>query len=205
MRGRALVFTVVATLVAVSGGSGAYAAGDAEAGKAKSAPCVACHGTDGNSAAPIYPKIAGQNAAYLLHQLSAFKGGARNNPVMLPFVQNLSEQDMADLSAYYAGQKVSEGSTPESAVAAGAKLYRAGNAETGVPACMACHGPQGVGNPYAGWPALAGQHPDYIKTQLKAYAAGERSTDAAGMMRDVAKRLSSDEIEAISQYVSGLH
>lgn len=205
MRGRVSVYSVLAAIAVALGAGPVSAGGDAQAGQAKSAACVACHNADGNSTAPIYPKIAGQNEAYLVHQLSAFKSGARTNPVMLPFVQNLSEQDLADLAAYFSSQQVSEGSTPEASVAVGAQLYRAGDAETGVPACMACHGPAGAGNPYAGWPALAGQHPDYVRTQLKAYAAGERSTDAAGMMRDIAKRLSPEQIEAISQYVSGLH
>lgn len=180
-------------------------AGDPQAGKAKSEPCVACHGSTGVSAAGMYPHLAGQNEAYLARQLREFRDGARENAVMKPFVQNLSDQDVADLAAYYAAQTPAEGSTPEAHVAAGRKLYRAGDDQARVPACMACHGPAGGGNAFAGWPALSGQQPEYVSTQLKAYADGTRHNDPNGMMRDIAKRLSADDIEAISHYVSGLH
>jgi cytochrome c553 len=194
---------VVAFALTVAGG--AQAAGDAAAGQQKSAPCQACHSTDGNSAVGMYPNIAGQHASYTVTQLKALRDGTRKDPVMSPMAANLSDQDIEDLAAFYAGQTVKLGSVPEDQVAAGAQLYRAGNSNTAVPACMACHGPDGKGNAPAGWPALGGQHPEYIAKQLNLYASGERSTDLNNIMRDIAARLSKAEIDAVSHYVSGLH
>jgi cytochrome c553 len=201
MRGCKWIMVAVALMAA----GGARAAGDATAGQQKSAPCQACHGTDGNSAVGMYPNIAGQNASYITVQLKALRDGQRKDPVMSPMAANLSDQDIADLAAYFASQKVKLGSVPDNAVAPGGLIYRAGDSKTGVPACMACHGPTGTGNGPAGWPALSGQHPEYITKQLGLYASGERSTDINGIMRDVASRMSKTEIDAVSQYVSGLH
>jgi cytochrome c553 len=181
------------------------AAGDATAGKQKSAPCQACHGTDGNAAVGMYANIAGQHANYLEAQLKALRDGERTDPVMSPMAANLSDQDIADLAAYFSSQEIKHGSVSEDAVEPGALIYRAGNAETGVPACMGCHGPQGLGNDPAGWPALGGQHPEYVAKQLKRYASGERSTDINSIMRDIAARMSDAEIDAVSKYVYGLH
>ena len=195
----------IVVAVALTAAGGAQAAGDATAGQQKSAPCQACHGTDGNSAVGMYPKIAGQHASYIERQLKALRDGQRKDPVMSPMAANLSDQDIADLAAYYSSQTVKLGSVPEDAVAAGALVYRAGNAKTGVPACMACHSPDGKGNAPASWPALSGQHPEYVTKQLGLYASGERSTDINGIMRDIAARMSKAEVDAVSQYVSGLH
>lgn len=195
----------IVVAVALTAAGGAQAAGDATAGQQKSAPCQACHGTDGNSAVGMYPKIAGQHASYIERQLKALRDGQRNDPVMSPMAANLSDQDIADLAAYYSSQTVKLGSVPEDAVAAGALVYRAGNAKTGVPACMACHSPDGKGNAPAGWPGLSGQHPEYVTKQLGLYASGERSTDINGIMRDIAARMSKAEVDAVSQYVFGLH
>lgn len=200
---RGCKWIVVAATLTMAGG--AQAAGDATAGQQKSAPCQACHSTDGNSPVGMYPKIASQHAGYMITQLKALRDGQRKDPVMSPMAANLSDQDIENLAAFYAGQTVKLGSVPEEAVAAGAQVYRAGNAKTGVPACMACHGPDGKGNDPAGWPALSGQHPEYITKQLGLYASGERSTDINNIMRDIAARMSKAEIDAVSQYVSGLH
>lgn len=201
---------VMAFLIGLAGATLAQAAeptpaGDPKAGEARAGECVTCHGQTGTSAAGMYPNLGGQNVAYLARQLTQMRDGVRDNPVMKPFVQNLSDADIANLAAFYAAQKPAEGSTPEKFVADGQRLYRSGNAKSGVAACMACHGPAGTGNPLAGWPALSGQHPEYVATQLKAYAAGTRHNDPNGMMRDIAARLSAAEIEAISAYVAGLH
>ncbi len=153
----------------------------------------------------MYPNIAGQHAGYIVTQLKALRDGGRKDPVMSPMAANLSDQDIDDLAAYFAGQKIKLGSVPQDVVALGGQVYRAGNSKTGVPACMACHGPQGLGNDPAGWPALGGQHPEYITKQLGLYASGERSTDINSIMRDIAGRLSKAEIDAVSKYVSGLH
>ena len=179
--------------------------GDAAAGQAKSALCATCHGADGNSILSVNPKLAGQNAAYLLKQLQDYRSGARVNAIMMPMVAALSEQDMADLAAWYASQEVTlQGADPES-LELGETLYRAGNKELGVAACSACHSPTGQGNAPAGFPALGGQHPEYTLQQLKAFRAGERDNDLSSMMRSVVERLTDKELQALASYVSGLH
>ena len=180
--------------------------GSADAGKAKALTCTACHGPEGNSISAMWPNIAGQNAPYLLAQLAAFKDGSRTDPLMSSQAMLLSEQDMADLAVYFeslpaAAQSVKNAGT----VDRGEALYRGGNAETGVAACLACHGPTGRGNPAAKYPALQGQHADYTTKQLNDYAGGTRKTDGrTRIMRDIAARLSKDDIEALSSYVQGL-
>ena len=197
---RSLAPVLAASLIALSSSAGA-----ADTGQQKAAVCAACHGADGNSINPVWPKLAGQHPAYIEAQLKAFKAGTRKNPNMMPMAANLSEQDMQDLANYFASQKRTIGAAKKDLEEAGAALYRGGNAETGVPACMACHGPRGTGNAPAAYPALGGQHADYVAIQLKAYKSGERTTDPNAVMRTIAGRLSSNEIEAVSSYVEGLH
>ena len=180
-------------------------AGDAGAGKKLAAPCAACHGKDGNSAAPSFPKIAGLGEAYLLKQLKDFKSGLRADPVMAGQVAALNETQMADLAAYFAGQKRTVGYAGKGKVALGEKVYRAGNKATGVPACMACHSMDGSGMSAAGFPALGGQHADYIKAQLVKFQEDKRANDASNVMRDIAARMSNKEIDAVSSYIQGLH
>ena len=181
------------------------AAGDIKAGKAKSTVCAACHGADGNSPTDMFPKIAGQSEGYLIKQMTEFKSGVRDNAIMLGLVANLSEQDIADLAAYFASIKVTPEATPEDTLALGEAIYRGGNKVSGVPACMACHGPTGGGMPAAKWPALSGQYAKYTEAQLKAFAQGMRNNDPNGMMRDIASRMTPEEIKAVSAYVAGLH
>jgi len=181
------------------------AAGNIAAGKDKSAECAACHGVDGNSTEPSFPKLAGQAESYLYKQLVDFTSGARESLIMASLVKGITPEDLADISAYYASMKVKPGSVSTEFVAQGEKLYRGGNKETGVPACMACHGPNGAGMPAAKWPALSGQHAQYTETQLEAFTSGDRSNDPNKMMRDIAARLSADERQAVSAYIAGLH
>ncbi|MDH5357879.1 MAG: cytochrome c4 [Gammaproteobacteria bacterium] len=183
----------------------AMAAGNASAGKGKAAVCAACHGADGNSPTDMFPKLAGQGEAYLVKQMVEFKSGVRSNGMMAPMVANLSDQDIADLAAYFSGNKVTPGAVSEDELNAGKTLYRAGNKETGVPACMACHGPSGAGVPAAKWPALSSQYSAYVEAQLKAFADGTRSNDPNNMMRDIASKMTADEMKAVAAYVSGLH
>jgi len=198
---------LMATMMCLTMGTVAstMAAGDVAAGKSKSMMCAACHGTDGNSPSNMFPKIAGQGEAYLVKQLQEFKSGVRNNAVMAPMVAALSEQDMSDLAAYYSANKIAPGAVSEELVEAGQKIYRAGNKESGLPACMACHGPTGAGVPAAKWPALSGQYAAYVETQLKSFATGTRSNDPNSMMRDIAVKMTADEMKAVSAYVAGLH
>jgi cytochrome c553 len=171
--------------------------------------CAACHAGDGNSTAPANPKIAGQFPEYLHKQLADFKPlpgkkAARENPVMNGMVANLSDADMKNLAAYYAGQQLKPASAADKELAAlGQKLWRGGNAVTGVPACGGCHGPAGAGIP-AQYPRLAGQYAEYIATQLKSFRDSARSNDRNGMMRGVAARLSEREIRALAEYAAGL-
>lgn len=180
--------------------------GSADTGKTRALVCSACHGAEGNSVAALWPNLAGQNANYLVAQLKAFKDGSRSDPVMSAQVMALSEQDMQDLAVYYeslpaAAQAVANPKLVDRAVA----LYRGGNSAEGIAACGACHGPSGRGNPAAGYPALNGQHAAYTAKQLTDYAAGTRkSDDPVGQMRDVAERLSKQDIEALASYLQGL-
>lgn len=199
-----VLLAVVAGLT-LSNVSVVAAAGDVSAGKEKSAVCAACHAADGNSPAADFPKLAGQHAGYIAKQLADFKSGKRENAIMYPIAQELSEQDMLDLGAYFAAQEVAPGAVAEELVEAGRQLYRGGNAESGVPACMACHGPNGKGIPSANWPMLSSQYSKYIEAQLYKFAKGERANDPNGMMRDIAKKMTEEEIKAVSAYVSGLH
>lgn len=182
----------------------AWAQGSAEAGQTKSAVCVACHGADGNSVNPEWPKLAGQSPAYIVRQLQAFKSDVRQNPLMSPMAKPLSDQDVADLAAYFAKQQRRGGEAEPSKVALGERIYRAGDKAHGVPACAACHGPNGNGNGPAGYAAIGGQHATYLTAQLKAYKSGTRQTDPNQMMRNVAAALSDEQIDAVASYVQGL-
>jgi len=199
---RTLMLAVLGMALSVT--SSAMAAGNVAAGKKQAAVCAACHGADGNSLSDAFPKLAGQHEGYIVKQLMEFKNGARQNALMAPMVANLTEQDMADLGAYFASQKTAPGAVSEELVAAGEQIYRGGNKETGVPACMACHGPNGNGVPAANWPKLSGQYNSYVEMQLHAFANGERNNDPNGMMSDIASKMSEAEIKAVSAYVFGL-
>ena len=180
-------------------------AGDAEAGKAKSVTCAACHNADGNSLAPTFPKIAGQGERYLIKQISDIRDGRRNVPTMAPFVSALSDADIADLAAYFSSQTPTGAGAQQELVERGQTIYRGGIAEKGIPACLACHGPDGKGIDTAGFPRLAGQHAEYTKTQLTAFSMNQRTNDGdTRMMRDIAYRLHATEIEAVASYIQGL-
>ncbi|MDH5594846.1 MAG: cytochrome c4 [Gammaproteobacteria bacterium] len=182
----------------------AQAAGDVSAGKTKTAACAGCHGPDGNSVMGMWPKLAGQHADYISKQLSDFKSGARKDPTMTAMSAGLKAQDIEDIAAYYSSQPISAGVADAGLVAAGEKLYRAGNKEKGVAACMACHGPAGTGNAAAKFPSVGGQQADYVAKALKDFRSGARTNDNAKMMQDVAVKLSDDDIKAVASYVSGL-
>jgi len=187
---------------------GALGAGDPTAGQAKSQACVACHGNDGNSVNPVWPKIAGQYEAYLVKQLKEMRlgdKGPRFNPVMLPTIVNLSDQDFADLAAYYAKQKPTPGSAAQVSVARGEQIYRGGNRATQVTACIACHGPEGAGNEAAHFPRLSGQHSAYTQTQLRDFRDKKRTNSTNNMMETISHHLSEEEIKAVSDYIEGLH
>ncbi|PYC29376.1 cytochrome c4 [Aquipseudomonas alcaligenes] len=180
--------------------------GDAEAGKAKVAVCGACHGADGNSAAPNFPKLAGQGEKYLLKQLHDVKSGKRQIVEMTGMLTNLSDQDLADIAAYFASQKMSVGAADPAMVERGEALFRGGKLAEGMPACTGCHSPDGAGLAAAGYPKLGGQHAAYVAKQLTDFREGNRTNDGDAMiMRAIAAKLSNKDIEAVSSYVQGLH
>jgi cytochrome c553 len=171
--------------------------------------CAACHAADGNSAVAANPKLAGQFYDYLHKQLVNFKpqGGKkaeRDNAVMAGMVANLSPADMKDVAAYFASQKLKPATATDKEVAAlGQKIYRGGNAASGVAACAGCHGPGGAGMP-AQYPRISGQFAEYVEAQLKAFRAGTRTNDPNGMMRAVVVRMNDREIHAVAEYAAGL-
>jgi cytochrome c553 len=196
--------TAISLILLISANS--YAAGgDAIKGKTLSQTCAACHNIDGNSVNPIWPKIAGQHTSYIVKQLKNFKDGKRVNAQMTGMVAALSDQDMEDIAAYFASQKPKYGSADPESIELGQKIYRAGDSESGVPACMACHGPAGNGNPGALYPTLAGQHATYTATQLKMFKTEERNNDENKVMRTIAGPMTDEQIDAVSQYIQGLH
>jgi cytochrome c553 len=195
---------------------GAQAQGNAEAGAEKTAVCAACHGSDGNSGVPNYPKLAGLGEKYLHKQLEDIKSGERVVPEMTGMLAGYSDQDLQDMAAYYAEQtmQLSGATEMEVQLNSGAKanaldlgrtIYRFGNAETGVPACSGCHSPTGRGNEPAGYARLGGQFADYVAKQLRDFRAGNRTNDDQQVMREVAEHMSEAEILAVANYIAGLH
>jgi len=191
-------------------GTAAAVTGDVEAGKAQSAACGACHGQDGASPIdPSYPVLAGQSAVYLLRQLNAIQSNTREIPLMAGQLNGKSQQDLADIAAYYASLpgKVGQAQGDDESIALAEGIYRGGIQSKAVAACVACHAPSGKGNAPAGFPAIGGQAPGYTIKQLTDYREGRRVTDEAfgGMMRGVAGRLTDTEIAALADYLQGLH
>lgn len=181
--------------------------GDAGAGAGKAAACGACHGMDGNSSDAQYPKLAGQSEAYIAHQLTNFKSGKRQNPIMLGMATPLSEQDMHDIGAYFASKSALPGVADQALVERGEQLYRQGDTSKGVPACMACHSIDGRGNPGAMYPQLTSQHAQYIEATLKAWHDGTTWGDDAHsqIMPSIARKLDEKDIAAVASYIEGLH
>ena len=192
--------------------------GDAAAGAGKAAACAACHGMDGNGADPQYPKLAGQHEQNIARQLALFKNGGRDNAIMLGFAATLSAQDMRDIGAHFAAQKVVPGVADDTAIAegphagrkffeVGQRLWRAGDADRGIPACQACHGPAGAGVPGT-YPAQAGQHAQYTAAALTAFRGGMawgKDAQANTVMSGVAAALTDEEIQALASFAEGLH
>lgn len=194
-----------------------FATGDAAKGQTKSATCTACHGVNGNSAVPSFPKLAGQGEVYTLKQLIDFKTGARQDILMAGIIAGLSADDMADLAAHFSQQTITQGVANKTAnIALGERLYRGGDRTRGITACIACHGPKGAGVPSAGFPALASQHAAYTVKQLKDFRqvsinvqteakTPSRNNDDRQMMITLTKSLTNVEIYALAQYIAGLH
>jgi len=211
------LFKGIVLLMGVSAFMPALAAGDASAGESKAMTCAACHGSDGNSVNPAWPKLAGQGEKYLMKQLLDIKSGARNVPEMTGIVAGMSDQDLQDVAAYYAqGTMQLSGANADDAdlLAEGEKLFRAGDAKRGIAACIGCHSPTGAGNAPAGFPRLSGQHAQYVAAQLSNFRTGAddpthakaRTNDGdSRIMRDVAATLSDRQIRALANYIAGVH
>ena len=204
---RAIIFTIFCGL-----STSVVALGDPARGEARAAACVACHGSDGNSAAGAFPKLAGQNQRYLVKQMADIQSGARPIAQMAGQLEGMTAQDLEDIAAFYESQTRTLGQAQSNLVALGESVYRAGIAAKGVAACTACHSPSGQGNGPAGFPALGGQHAEYTAGQLKAFRIaadqpdkGRTNDGDTRMMRDIAALLSDLEIDAVSSYISGLH
>jgi len=204
MKKLALALSILASISTT-----AIAEGNAEAGKTKAVVCSACHGLDGNSMIDMYPSLAGQQASYIEKQLidfrSAAKSGAegRNDPIMAGMAIMLSEQDIKDIAAYYSSQTLTPKNV-KNVPALGEQLYKAGDTSRGITACIACHGPEGKGVELAGFPVIGGQHANYLKIQLNKFHDTNRNNDLNGMMQDIAKKLTSDDIDALSAYISNI-
>ena len=186
----------------------AHAAGDATAGQTKAAVCGACHGADGNSPLPNFPKLAGQGEKYLTKQMHDIKDGKRTVLEMTGMLTNLNDQDLSDIAAYFASQAGSVGAADPKLVERGEKLFRGGDLDKGLPACTGCHSPDGSGNAAAGFPHLGGQHAEYIAKQLTDFRKEEagRANDGDAMtMRTIARKLSDEDIAAVASYIQGLH
>jgi cbb3-type cytochrome c oxidase subunit III len=181
--------------------------GDAKAGEGKAAVCGACHGMDGNPTDKQYPKLAGQNEAYIARQITLFQTQKRANAVMMGFAATLSQQDMHDIGAYFASKSASPGVADEKLLERGQALYRGGDVKLGVPACMACHGPDGRGMAGTGFPQLGSQWTEYVTAKLKDWKGGTSWGDdaKAKVMPTIAQNLSEADINAVASYIEGLH
>lgn len=213
-----LVFSVVPVIT--------QAEGDIAQGEIKAASCGGCHGEDGNSMAPSFPKLAEQHAGYLVSQLQAFKDNVRNAPMMAPLAMGLDDGSIDDIAAYYAAQKISANQMPviqyedeeeeeeteettkakaeelEELMVLGSDLYRNGNLETNLSACIACHGPEAEGNQPSSFPSLRSQHADYLIKALTDFKNGVRSNTPDNMMHMIAKKMTKKEIQAVSYHIS---
>lgn len=197
--------------IALLGAAHSAQAADSAKGAELATQCAACHAKDGNSAVAAWPKLAGQNAKYIEKQLKDFIAGAKDkskgryDAQMLAPVQALTEENIADLAAYFSEQQTQLGAVKADLVEMGKNIYFNGDAERGVPACAACHGATGQGLDLAGYPSVSGQHPEYTAKQLKAFSMAERTNDENAVMRDIAIRMSDQQIEAVANFMLGLH
>ncbi len=197
---------ILASLLFLFATSGSALAGNAEAGKTKSAACAGCHGVDGNSPVPAFPKIAGQNEAYMVKQIKDFKTNTdRQNAIMLGMVAALTEEDAADIGAYFQSQIIKDAAPFDAEqLAAGREMYKGGDMQKGIPACQACHGPTGAGTAGIGYPQLGGQYVDYTLLQLNAFKNGTRKNDDKMLMRSIVEKMTDADIAAVANYIASL-
>ena len=184
----------------------AFSEYSAEQGQVKSMVCIACHGPNGNSAIPTFPKLAGQHATYFTKQMNDFLSGARVDPVMKMQLDilKLSKQDIGNIALFYAQQKPSVGTIDPKLAQRGKQIYLGGDNQKSITACSACHGPKGAGISSANYPQISGQHAGYTVKQLQSFRAGSRANDANMMMRTVVSKMTDDDIMAVASYIQGL-
>jgi cytochrome c553 len=183
-----------------------HAHAERENGEEKAVVCAACHGPTGVSINPEWPNLAGQHRAYLVKQLHDMKEGhLRSSPIMAPMIANLTPKDIQDLATYYSQQPIPAGVTPKAYLSRGERLYRGGDFDKHITACIACHGPKGTGNAQAGFPVVSGQHAAYTVLQLQHFKTGQRKNDMNSIMRDISQRMNTDDMLAVANYMAGLH
>lgn len=201
-----LILTTTIGLASFANASETKKIGDADKGKALAVSCAACHGADGNSTNPEWPKLAGQSESYLIKQLTEYRNGKRKDAVMSGMAATIkADEDIIHIAAYYANSEAKLGQAKnKDIIAEGESIYRGGIVEAGVAACSACHGPTGSGNPSAKFPKVSGQHAKYSIAQLQLFKSGARNNDAGKMMRNIAKKMSTAQMEAVSEYMAGL-
>jgi cytochrome c553 len=196
---------IALTGLAITASASIFAAGDAAKGKTLTAACVACHGADGNSVNPIWPKLAGQSEEYLTKQLTDFRSGARVDATMTAMAKAIkSDDDIPHIAAYFASQKQKPGVADEKLVRAGGDLFRGGKSSSKITACAACHGVTGAGNAKAKFPKISGQHNKYIINQLMAFKSGKRTNDPDKMMQDIAANMTDADMIAVAEFITGL-
>jgi len=218
MKKKLLALSLAMTFTSTSGIL--HAEGNLSAGKEKAAACVSCHGDNGNSLVSTFPKLAQQHSSYLIKQLQSFKDGTRKNPMMSSIAMGLTDEDMVDIAAYYAEQEVSANQLPvlddedegekkadskntiQTIIAQGSDLYRNGDLTREVSACIACHGPFGEGNKPAAFPLIKSQHADYLIKTLTDFKTDLRSNNPENMMYMIAKKMTDEEIKAVSYRIS---
>ncbi|MCX7119677.1 MAG: c-type cytochrome [Legionellales bacterium] len=182
-----------------------FAKGDPKAGQNKALVCSACHGADGHSTNPQWPNLAGQYASYLVQQLHYYQSGdKRSSPIMSPLVTNLNQQDMEDLAEFYAQKPLPPSPPAKTPMPRADQLYRQGDLDLHIPACITCHGPDGRGAEQAGFPMISHQQPEYIIQQLQAFKAGTRSTDPLKIMRTICEKLTPEDMQALAEYITHL-
>ena len=185
--------------------SNLYSEVSIEKGKAKSAVCAACHGADGNGLSPTFPNLAGQHVSYIVKQIKDFKSGKRSDPLMTSQANLIADGDIESIALYFSMQDVKPAKAASNLVKGGEEIYRGGDSKKGISACIACHGPQGKGISFSKYPQVSGQQTTYVESQLNNFKSGKRTNDLNGIMRDIAKKMSSEDIKAVASYMRGLH
>jgi len=199
------MYKIMIAVLTLGISSNLYSEVSIEKGKAKSAVCAACHGADGNGLSPTFPNLAGQHVSYIVKQIKDFKSGKRSDPLMTSQANLIADGDIESIALYFSMQDVKPAKAASNLVKRGEEIYRGGDSKKGISACIACHGPQGKGISFSKYPQVSGQQTTYVESQLNNFKSGKRTNDLNGIMRDIAKKMSSEDIKAVASYMRGLH